>query len=217
MRAVVGRIVHDGVVGDTQFVQQIKKLTDMHVMFDHAGLILIHVPTDDFVRLGAHLILHVGPEMHPRAVPPDEPLHAFFVLALDEVDGGGNCFVIHGFHALFGQRAGVFDWPVGAGFDHPTRAERLAEFRVLRVIFVLGLFFGVQVIQIAKKLIKPVVCRQHLIPVAQVVFTKLTSGIALGLQQAGNGRVFDLHAFFGAGHANLGQTCPEHRLTRDEG
>ena len=36
VNAVVGRVEHDGVVGDTELIEQFEKLADVHVVLDHA-------------------------------------------------------------------------------------------------------------------------------------------------------------------------------------
>ena len=216
MRAVVGRIVNDGVVGDAQLIQQVQQLTHMHVMFDHACGVFIGHTTGDLIRLCAHLVLHMGAEMHARAVPPDIEWLTLFIGTLDEVDGGGDGFLIHRFHALAGQRAGVFDLAIGAGLDHAARAIGLAEGaavcqnRVTGIIFVFRFLFGVQVVEVAEKLIKPVVCGQMLILVAQMVLAELTGHVAVVLQQARDGRVFGLHAKLGPRQPHLGQARAEH-------
>jgi hypothetical protein len=53
-----------------------------------------------------------------------------------------------------------------------------------------------------------------LVAVAEVVLAELAGGVALGLQQAGDGRVLDLHALLGARHADLGQAGAEHATGR---
>ena len=109
--------------------------------------------------------------------------------------------VIDRFHALLGQRAGVLDsvaLAVGPAVDHAARAELLAECRVLRVVGIFRLFFGVEVIEVAKELVEAVHRRQELVLVAQVVLAELAGGVAEGLEQFGDGRIFLLQADLGA-------------------
>ena len=110
--------------------------------------------------------------------------------------------VVDRLHALLGQRAGVLDLlgavRVGPGVDHAARPELLAELGVLRVVLVLRLFLGVQVVEVAEELVEAVVGRQVLVVVAEVVLAELAGGVALGLEQTGDGRVFRPHAELGA-------------------
>jgi len=59
--------------------------------------------------------------------------------------------------------------------------QLLLEFRILRVIDVLRFLFRIQVIEITVELIKPMCGGQHLIKVAEVIFTKLARHVALRL------------------------------------
>ncbi|MCK7577558.1 MAG: hypothetical protein MZV65_18305 [Chromatiales bacterium] len=56
----------DGVVGDAEVVDQLEQFADVHVVLDHAVAVFV-LPGD-----AAVLRLHVGAEVHARAVPPDE-------------------------------------------------------------------------------------------------------------------------------------------------
>jgi hypothetical protein len=107
VRAVVGGVEHQGVVGDAQFVQQIEELADVHVVLDHAVGVLV-LPGD-----AAQLLFHVGAEVHARAVPPHEPGLAGLVLLADELDRAIRGLVVHGFHALLRQRPGILDLAAG--------------------------------------------------------------------------------------------------------
>ena len=78
MRAVVGRVMHDGVVGDAEIVEQFEQFADMHVVLDHAVVIFVAA------RAGEALVLrlHVGAEVHAGGVPPAEERLAGLVLPL---------------------------------------------------------------------------------------------------------------------------------------
>ena len=54
----------------------------------------------------------------------------------------------------------------------------------------LGLVLGVQVVEIAEKLIEAVDRRQKLVAVAEMVFAELSGHVTLRLEQLGEGRVF---------------------------
>jgi len=88
-------------------------------------------------------------------------------------------FLVHRLHALFGQRAGVFNRAAGVAVNNTTRAEFLFELRVRRIIGVLRLFLGVQVIQIAVELVEAVIGRQHVIAISETKRATL-SGRPLG-------------------------------------
>ena len=70
-------------------------------------------------------------------------------------------------------------------------------------------FFCVQMVEIAEKFVKTVVCREMLIPVTKVVFTELAGGITEWLEKFCNGRVFGHEAFFRTGEANFTEACAE--------
>ena len=72
-------------------------------------------------------------------------------------------------------------------------------------------------IEVAEKFIKAVIGGKHLIPVAQVILAELAGGIALGLEQAGNGGIFHLHSPFGTGQSDLRKSGTEDALPHDEG
>ena len=59
------------------------------------------------------LFLEVGPDVHAGGVPPEEERLVGLLGAVHEVEGLGGDFLVDGFHALLGQRAGVFDLAVG--------------------------------------------------------------------------------------------------------
>ncbi len=65
--------------------------------------------------------------------------------------------------------------------DDAARTKLLLELGILRIVRVFGLFLGVEVIQVAEKLVEAVIRRQHLVAVAQVVLAKLAGDVALSL------------------------------------
>ena len=77
MRAVVGRVEHDRVVGDLQLVERLQELADVHVVLDHAVAV--------FILAGNATVLgfDVGAEVHAGAAPPDEPGLARLLLLPD--------------------------------------------------------------------------------------------------------------------------------------
>ena len=75
--------------------------------------------------------------------------------------------------------------------QHAARAEPLLELREVlrRVVGVLRLLLGVEVIEVAEELVEAVHGRQELVAVAEVVLAELAGGVAERLEQLGDGRV----------------------------
>ena len=144
----------DGVVGDAEIVKQFEKFGDVHVVLDHAVAV--------FVLAGdaAMLRLHMGAEVHARAVPPAEEWPSRLDLPGDEVLGSGHGFIINGFHALLCERAGILDGlaalAIGLALEHTARTELLPEHGILRIVLVLGFLLGIEVIEVAEELVEPV-------------------------------------------------------------
>ena len=65
VRAVVGGVLDDGVVGQAEFIDQLEQFADVHVVFDHAVGVFV-------IPLVAVPGLDVRAEVHARAVPPAE-------------------------------------------------------------------------------------------------------------------------------------------------
>ena len=162
----------------------------------------------------------VGAEVHRRRVVPEEERLVRLGLLLHPREGAIGDLLVDGLHALLGQRAGVLDrlpaLAVGQAVEHAARAELLLERRVLGIVGQLGLFLGVQVIEIAEEFVEAVHGRQEFVAVAQVVLAELAGGVAERLEQFGDGRVFLLQADRGAGHADLGQAGADRVLAGDE-
>ena len=131
--------------------------------------------------------------------------------------------LVDGFHALAGQRPGVLDPPVREAVNHAAWAERLGEgpaicqLQITRVVGMLRLFLGVEVIQIAEKFIEPVIGRQHIVAVAKVVLAELAVHVPLGLENGGDGGILHTHAFRGTRQPDLGQAGAHGRLPGNEG
>ena len=82
VRAVVGGVDDDGVLGDAEFVEQVEQLPDVAVVVDHR-VVVGRLPAP---RLAEALRLGVRPEVHVGHVHPDEERGARLVLALDEIE-----------------------------------------------------------------------------------------------------------------------------------
>ncbi|MNL07918.1 hypothetical protein D3C87_1286170 [compost metagenome] len=159
----------------------------------------------------------MGEDVHARGVHPDEKRLVGLGLFLDEGLRSGRGFVVDGFHALAGQRAGVFDLAVGVAVDHATGCAGFDEVRViLGPVRALGFFFGVEVIQVAEELVETVVGRQEFILVAEVVLAELAGRVTLGLERLGDGDVTLLDTDRRTRYADLGQAGAQRRLACDE-
>ena len=107
-------------------------------------------------------------------------------------------------------------WPSALDLRTPRGPNFFAELGVLRVVEVLGLLRGVQVVEVAEILVEAVHRRQMLVAVAEVVLAELAGGVALRLEQRGDGRVALLPAFLGAGQADLGHAGAHRHDAADE-
>ena len=118
-----------------------------------------------------------------------------------------------------GSSPGVF----GRGryaFEHAARAELGAELRIfggLRVVRVLRLFLGVEVIEIAEELVEAVHRRQEFVAVAEMVLAELPGHVALRLEQVGQRRVLVGQALLRRRQADLEQAGADRALSGDEG
>ena len=76
----------------------------------------------------------------------------------------------------------------GLASQHAARAELGPEVRILRIVGVLRLFLGVEVIEIAEELVEAVHRRQMFVAVAEMVLAELAGGVAEGLQDVRDAR-----------------------------
>ena len=149
-------------------------------------------------------------DVHPRRVEVAEPGAALLGLALHEVERRREELLVHRLHPLAGQRAGVLDHLLAdlaelridrrvvlvgrLALQHAARTELLPELRILRIVGVLRLLLGVEVIEIAEELVEAVHRRQMLVAVAEMVLAELAGGVAEILQELPDGRVLGLQA-----------------------
>ena len=177
----------------------------------------------------------MGLDVHAGRVEPDEERLVSLVALVDEVHCAGQELLVHRLHALFGQRAGVLDGllahPAKArilggivlvrreGVQDAARAEPRLEIGILgrlRIVGILRLFLGVQVVEIAEELVEAVDGGQKLVAVAQMVLAELAGGVAERLEQFGERRVLVGQSFLGARQADLEQAGAEAALPGDE-
>jgi hypothetical protein len=92
--------------------------------------------------------------------------------------------------------------------EHPTGPEPVAEAGELlvgRVVRLLGLLLGVEVVQVPEELVEAVHRRQELVAVAEVVLAELARRVALRLQRRRYCRVLGAQSEVGPGEADLRQ------------
>src|SRR5262249_35933394 len=70
--------------------------------------------------------------------------------------------------------------------EYPPRPELLLEFWIGRVVEVLRLFLGIEVIEVAEELIEAVDRGQIFVQIAEVVLSVLSRRVAERLQRLGN-------------------------------
>src|SRR5262249_14829446 len=149
--------------------------------------------------------LEMRPDVHASRVEPDKERLLVAIGAVDEIDRRLEEFRVDRLHALARERPGVLAFlfaprtearivarRVGRGgdaFEDAARPKICAERRVLRIVLVLGLLLGVEVIKIAEELVETVHCRQEFVAVAEMILAELAGGITLRLEQFGDGRI----------------------------
>src|SRR5450631_3837626 len=104
---------------------------------------------------------------------------------------------LDGFHAFLVERAGVLDGLLSdaaktrirsgivrvrsLGVEDTARAELRVELGAFRVVRILRLLLGVEVIEVAVELVEAVACGQELVAVAEMVLADLRGSVALRL------------------------------------
>jgi hypothetical protein len=170
--------------------------------------------------------------MHARRVEIAEPRRILLRLSIYEIEGRGKELLIDSLHSLFRERSCVLDGLLadfaellvncgvidfgGFTLEHAARAKPLPEFRVLRIVVVVGLLFGIQVIEIAEKFVETVHRRQVLVAVAEMVLAELACRVAKVLHEFADSRVFGFDAKHGARRADLGEPGADRRLAGNE-
>ena len=83
---------------------------------------------------------------------------------------------------------------VALHFSTPRGPNISLELGVARVVPLLGLLLGVEVVEVAEELVEAVDRRQELVLVAEVVLAELAGRVAVRLEQLGDRRVLLLEA-----------------------
>src|ERR1700730_12434655 len=122
----------------------------------------------------------------------------------------GKQFFFRSFHALTCEWSGVLDglfahtaeawifcWVIliaGFAVQQAARTKLCIEFRSFRIVRIFRLLFGIEVIEIAIKLIEAMYCRQVFIAIAKMILADLRGGITASFEQLCNGWVFVLYS-----------------------
>ena len=231
VRAVVGAVDDDRVLGEPELVEQVEELPDDLVVVDHR-VVVGGLPAPG---LPDALRLRVRAQVHVRGVHPHEERRLGVVLAADEVQRGGRGLVVDGLHPLLGQRPGVLDALladasvlgllgriVGVGrprADHAPRQQLVVQRRkvvLVGVVGALGLFFGVEVVEVAEELVEAVRRREIDVAITEVVLAELAGRVAVRLEQLGDRRVLRRQTGRGAGEPDLAHARAVDALPGDE-
>ena len=84
--------------------------------------------------------------------------------------------------------------PSAYELDHAARTETFSECRILRIVHILGLFFGIEVVEIAEEFIEPVLGREKFIFVTEMIFSELSGRVTQRLKQFCDRRIFRAQA-----------------------
>src|SRR5262249_33895575 len=104
----------------------------------------------------------------------------------------------------------------GLALEDAARTEFLPELGILRVIGILRLLFGVQVIEVAEELVEPVHGGEVLIAIAEMVLAELACRIPKVLEELSDRWVFRTEADGRAWESDLRQPSTNRRLPGDE-
>jgi len=162
------------------FVELVEERSDVPVVLHHA------IGVEPQAGHALRLLLEMREHVHARRVPPDEERLALLVGALDELEARGEELLVDGLHPLGVQRASALDLlravRLGPAVEHAARPETLLEPGVLRIVGVLRLLLGVEVVEVPEELIEAVRGGQELVAVAQVFLAELAGDVAQGFQ-----------------------------------
>src|SRR5260370_6772372 len=186
-------------------------------MLDHA------VGIDAEAGLAIGCGLEVREDVHAGGVPPDEERLAVLVRLVDEVQRALGDFLVHRFHALPYERAGIFALLLAPlakphiyggivlirreTVEYAARTEHRLDSRIFRIVAVLRLFLRVQVVKVAEELVEAVNRRDKLIAVAEVVFAELAGNVTESLEQLPEGHLLLLQTLCCALKAHLRDAC----------
>src|SRR6185369_5978880 len=100
--------------------------------------------------------------------------------------------------------------------EHTAWAKLLLELGVLRIVRILRFFLGVEMVKVAEELVEPVIGRQELVLVAQVILAELPAHVAERLEHFRNRRVLLTQAYVRPRQPDLCKPGADRRLPGDE-
>ena len=224
--AIVGGEDDDGVVVHAHVLELLHHQADVVIELGHAGFFF----RPAILRV-AHRFIFRGEmrdDVHARRVEPDEERLAVLLGLVHEIDGEVANLVVHRFHALGIERAGVLDplladlaparhlrrivFVGGPAMNHVARADDIQQ--VLRIVGMRRVFHRIEVIQIAEEFVEAMDGRQELVLVAKMVLAELAGGVAHRFQHRRNGHRLGRQADRRAGLADRGHAGADRQLAR---
>ena len=167
-------------------------LPDLAVMLHHA----VRIDAKAGPVLGFDL--EPGPDVHAARIEPDKERFLVAVGAVDEIRRCLEEFLVDRFHALLGERpgvlallfapgaeAGIVAGRIGRGshaLHDAARTELRPEGWILRIVRILRLVLGIEMVEIAEEFVEAVHGRQEFVAVAEMVLAELAGRIALRLR-----------------------------------
>ena len=92
----------------------------------------------------------------------------------------------------------------GPALQNAARSKFLFKIGILRIVRILGLLFGVEVIEVAEELIETMDGRQEFVTVAKMVFAKLSGGVSQAISRHQPRKDLPLGDRFGSRQSNFG-------------
>ena len=96
----------------------------------------------------------------------------------------------------------------------PRGPNFASELGILRIVGILRLLFGIEVVEVAEELVEAMHRRQKLIAIAEMVLAELTSRVTLRLEQLGQRGIFFRQTFLRAGQTHLQQARADSTIDR---
>ena len=109
VRAVVGGVHDDRVLGEAVLVEEVEQVADELVVVEHR-VVVLRLPA---AGLALAAVLDVGAEVHVGGVEPDEERRVVALASVMKPQRLGDYLVVDRLHPLLGERARVLD-PLGA-------------------------------------------------------------------------------------------------------
>ena len=100
--------------------------------------------------------------------------------------------------------------------EHAARTEFSAIGRILRIVGQLRLFLGIEMVEVAKELIKAVYRRQRWVAIPDVVLAELPCGVAEVLEQTADRGIELTHTHRRTRESDFAEPAPHNVLTGEE-